>query len=190
MLLGYARVSTKEQNLNRQIDKLIEFGVEDRHIFKEKITGSKSDRKEYKKLMEYIKPGDKLVVAELTRLGRSTKELINIMEQLKANDIELISLKENIDTTTSTGKLIFNMFSILAEFERDLIVERTKEGLKSARARGRLGGRPKAKKENIERAKYLYSLGTMSITDICTMCNISKSTLYNYMKGEGVGEGE
>ena len=180
MIFGYARVSTEEQNLNRQLDQLKEAGVE--KVYKEKITGTKKDRPELNKLLEYARKGDVIVIADLTRLSRSTKDLISLSEQLKEKGIELISLKETIDTTTATGKMMFGMLSVLAQFERDQISERTKEGLKSARARGKQGGRPTTDKKNIDNALMLYDDGKMSIADICTMCKISKNTLYNYVR--------
>ncbi|MDR3598506.1 recombinase family protein [Clostridium sp.] len=181
MMFGYARVSTEEQNLNRQLDQLKEAGAE--KIYKEKITGTKKDRPELTKLLEYAREGDTIVITDLTRISRSTKDLISLVEDLGTKGINLKSLKENwLDTTTSQGKLMFTIIAGLSQFERDLISERTKEGLKSARARGKVGGRPTTDKKNIDNALMLYDDGKASITDICTMCKISKNTLYNYIR--------
>ena len=180
MKFGYARVSTEEQNLDRQLDQLKVAGVE--KIYKEKITGTKKDRPELQKMLDYAREGDIIVISDLTRLSRSTRDLISISEQLKEKGIELVSLKETLDTTTATGKMMFGMLAVLAQFERDQISERTKEGLKSARARGKTGGRPTVDKKNIENALVLYDDGKVSVSDICTMCNISKNTLYNYIR--------
>lgn len=181
MIFGYARVSTEEQNLNRQLDQLKEAGAE--KIYKEKITGTKKDRPELKKLLDYAREGDTIIITDLTRISRSTKDLISLVEELGARGINIKSLKESwLDTTTAQGKLMFTIMAGLSQFERDLISERTKEGLKSARARGKQGGRPRVDKGNIERALMLYDLGNVSIVDICTMCKISKNTLYNYIR--------
>jgi len=183
MLLGYARVSTDDQNLDRQIDQLKEHGVDAQYIYLEKMTGTKKDRPQLKKLMDYARPGDIIVIADLTRISRSTKDLISLVEELGNRGINLKSLKESwLDTSTAQGKLMFTIMAGLAQFERDLISERTKEGLKSARARGRKGGRPTIKQENIDRALMLYDTQKVPIQEICDMCNISKNTLYNYIR--------
>lgn len=181
MIFGYARVSTEEQNLNRQLDQLKEAGVE--KVYKEKITGTKKDRPELSKLLEYARKGDTIVITDLTRISRSTKDLFALVDELGERGINIKSLKETwLDTTTAQGKLMFTIMAGLSQFERDLISERTKEGLKSARARGKQGGRPTTDKKNIDNALMLYDDGKMSIADICTMCKISKNTLYNYIR--------
>lgn len=180
-VFAYARVSTQDQNLNRQIDKLTEYGVHKSDIYKEKITGTKKSRPELDRLLNDVEAGDKIIITELARLGRSTRDLMNISEQLETKGVELHSLKENIDTTTSTGKAMFGMLSVMAQFERDIISERTHEGLKSARARGRVGGRPKISSKDIERALILYDSKDLSINDICELVGISKPTLYKYV---------
>lgn len=180
-VFAYARVSTQDQNLNRQIDKLTEYGVHKSDIYKEKITGTKKSRPELDELLNDVEAGDKIVITELARLGRSTRDLMNISERLESKGVELHSLKENIDTTTSTGKAMFGMLSVMAQFERDIISERTHEGLKSARARGRVGGRPKTASKDIERALILYDAKDLSVNDICDLVGISKPTLYKYV---------
>lgn len=139
---GYARVSTQEQELARQIDALKNYGVDE--IFTEKMTGTKSDRPELNNLKNKLRNGDTVVIESLSRLGRSTKDLLNLIEEWEKQNIKLISLKENIDTTTPTGKLLITVLSAISQFERDITVQRTNEGLQAARARGRKGGRPKS----------------------------------------------
>src|SRR5947209_10319726 len=141
MLIGYARVSTADQTLNLQKDALEKIGCS--KIFTDIISGSTTERKGLDEALEYVREGDTLVVWRLDRLGRTLKHLIETITDLNKRNIGFKSITENIDTTTSTGKLIFHIFGSLAEFERDLIRERTKAGLHAARARGRRGGRPK-----------------------------------------------
>ncbi|MBD5116285.1 MAG: recombinase family protein [Ruminococcaceae bacterium] len=173
---GYARVSTDAQNLNRQLDALKEFGVDT--IYNEKMTGTKKDRPELNKLLERITEGDTVVIESLSRLGRSTKDLIELTELFKSKGVRLVSLKESIDTESSTGKLLFTLMSALAQFERDTIADRTREGLRSARSRGRTGGRPKANPDNIKKAVKLYKTQQYSIKEIEELTGVKKSTLY------------
>src|SRR6266704_1041561 len=142
MLIGYARVSTNEQNLDLQRDALRKAGVTAKHIFTDKITGTKEERPGLTEALSHLREGDTLVVWRLDRLGRSLKHLIETVTALKQQGIAFKSITENIDTATATGQLVFHIFGALAEFERNLIRERTIAGLESARARGRLGGRP------------------------------------------------
>lgn len=144
-ILGYARVSTEQQNLDRQLDALKKYGCD--MIFNEKMTGTKKDRPELKRMLERMTAGDIVVIESLSRLGRSTKDLIELTELFQSKGVNLVSLKESIDTSTSTGKLLFTLMSAIAQFERDVIADRTRKGLRSARARGRVGGRPKANLE-------------------------------------------
>lgn len=182
MIFGYARVSTLEQNLDRQTDALKVSGAE--KIFKEKITGTKEDRPQLNKMIEQLRSGDIIVIESLSRLGRSTRNLISLMEKLNGMGVNVISLKESINTTTPTGKLIFTMFSAFAQFERDIIVERTKEGLESARARGRVGGRKEKLDQRAKETVFdLYKAKKMSVGDICKMFGISKPTLYRIIEG-------
>jgi len=173
MFIGYARVSTEKQNLDRQVDALKEAGCE--KIFVDKISGNVKDPAELTKAKEHLSKGDTLVVTSLTRLGRSLKNLIEEVNQLKDQEIGFNSLKESIDTSTATGKLVFHVFGALAEFEADLISERTQAGLASARARGRTGGRPaKLNNKQIERLKELYEKKEMTVKEICKLMGISK----------------
>lgn len=179
MKIGYARVSTVEQNLDLQIDALKKAGCE--KVFSDKASGVRSDRVGLSDALEFARAGDSLVVWKLDRLGRSLKDLITTVNTLHTREIGFVSLQENIDTTTSGGKLVFYIFGALAEFERDIIRDRTQAGLHAARSRGRQGGRPpKLNKKQIAMAKKLMKDETNSIKDICATLNISKTTLYRY----------
>lgn len=175
-VFGYARVSTEAQNLDRQLDALKNYGVD--IIYNEKITGTKKNRPELTKLLDRITEGDIVVVESLSRLGRSTKDLIELTEIFQSKGVNLVSLKEAIDTNSPTGKLLFTLMSAIAQFERDVIVDRTREGLKSARARGRTGGRPRADPEQVKKAVKLYKTEQYSIREIEELTGIKKSTLY------------
>jgi DNA invertase Pin-like site-specific DNA recombinase len=178
-IFGYARVSTEAQNLDRQIDALEKYGVN--QIYNEKMTGTKRDRPELNKMLERMTAGDTVVIESLSRIGRSTKDLIELMELMELfqqKGVNLISLKESIDTTTSTGKLVFAIFSAIAQFERDVIADRTKEGLKAARARGRVGGRPKIDSEITKKAVKLYHSGQYSLKEIEELTGVKRSTVY------------
>lgn len=179
-IYGYARVSTNQQDLSRQIDLLRQYNCNE--ILTEKITGTKTDRPELDRLKDKVRPGDIVVVESFSRLGRSTKNLIDLVNYFEENNIKLISNKEDFDTSTPQGKLMMTVFQAFSQFERDLIVERTKEGLKSARARGRKGGRPKVKQKQIEKAIKLYKSKEYSVREIEEMTNISRATLYRYLK--------
>jgi DNA invertase Pin-like site-specific DNA recombinase len=160
MKVGYARVSNKDQVLDRQIDILVGQGqgIDERNIYQEKITDTHRERPELNRLISELKPGDVMIVAELTRLSRSTHDLFTIVEQIQHKGVDIKSITESwLDTTTPQGKLMFTLFAGLAQFERDLISQRTKEGLQAAKARGRLGGRPtKRNSPQAENAKILY----------------------------------
>jgi DNA invertase Pin-like site-specific DNA recombinase len=173
---GYARVSTEQQNLDRQLDALKKHGVD--MIYNEKMTGTKKDRPELNKMLDRMTEGDTVVIESLSRLGRSTKDLIELTELFHSKGVHLVSLKEAIDTNTSTGKLLFTLMSAIAQFERDTIADRTREGLKAARARGRTGGRPKTDSDIIKKAVKLYNTQQYSIKEIEDMTGIKKSTLY------------
>ena len=180
-LVGYARVSTNEQDDALQTDALKQIGC--KKIFSDKMSGARADRPGLTEALEYMREGDTLVVWRLDRLGRSLKQLIETVNTLEGRGIGFKSLTEEINTTSSGGKLIFHIFGALAEFERNLIRERTQAGLEAARARGRKGGRPKKlDKEKRELAKKLYTEKQYSIKQICEMIGVSKSTLYSYLK--------
>ena len=173
---GYARVSTEQQNLDRQLDMLTQYGVD--HIFNEKMNGTKRDRPELNKLLDRLMAGDTVVVESLSRLGRSTKDLIELVELFEKKQVHLVSLKEQIDTSTPAGKLLFTLMSAIAQFERDVIAERTREGLNAARARGRVGGRPRTNEQKVRQAVKLYQTGQYSVREIEELTGVKKSTLY------------
>jgi DNA invertase Pin-like site-specific DNA recombinase len=181
MLIGYARASTSEQTLHLQRDALDKIGCS--KIFTDTASGAKPERTGLNEALEYVREGDTLVVWRLDRLGRSLKHLIEAITDLNNRKMGFKSITESIDTTTSGGKLIFHIFGALAEFERDIIRERTNAGLQAARARGRKGGRPKSltgKKQGM--AQELYNNKTNSIREICKTLNISRATLYRYIQ--------
>ncbi len=184
MFIGYARVSTISQNLDMQIQALEKAGCE--KIYAEKITGSGIERPVYQEMKEFLRDGvDTIVVYKLDRLGRSLKHLIVEIQEFQQRGIGFKSLQEHIDTTSSGGKLFFHIFAAMAEFERDLIRERTQAGLAAARARGRMGGRPsKLNEAKILAIRRLYADKNNQIGDICQMFGISKATLYRVVKLE------
>jgi DNA invertase Pin-like site-specific DNA recombinase len=188
MKIGYARVSTKDQSYDLQVDALTEAGCT--KIYKEVVSGAKSERVVLNEVLNILRPADVLVVWKLDRLGRSLKHLIELVNKLVEMNIGLQSLNDPVDTTSSHGRLIFNIFASLAEFERDIIRERTQAGLTAARSRGRMGGRPKGISKNAEAKTYaaaaLYSEGALSVKEICQQIGISKCTLYNYLRHRGV----
>ena len=180
MVIGYARCSTADQNLDWQLDALNKKGCE--RIYQEKISGTKKDRPELGKMLDALRAGDTVVICELTRLSRSTKDLFELVERISNAGANIKSLKEAwLDTTTPQGKLLFTIFAGVSQFERDLTYERTMEGLAAARARGRKGGRPKANPKAIEQALALYDAGTIPIKDILATTGIGKATLYAYI---------
>lgn len=187
MLVGYARVSTDEQDFALQKDALLKEGC--KKIFSDKMSGAKSKRPGLNEAINYMREGDVLIVWKLDRLGRSLKQLIETINILEKGKIGFKSLTEEINTTTPGGKLIFHIFGALAEFERNLIRERTKAGLAAARARGRVGGKKKALDSKGQKRLFkLYDdvdpngVRKYSVKEICQMIGISKATLYVYLK--------
>jgi DNA invertase Pin-like site-specific DNA recombinase len=183
MLIGYARVSTQDQTLDLQTDALKRADCE--KIFTDTTSGAKSERPGLQEAMNHLRAGDTLVVWRLDRLGRTLKHLIATITDLSDKGIGFKSLQENMDTTTSGGKLIFHIFGALTEFEREVIKERTNAGLQAARVRGRLGGRPKLQAldpKKIALAKKLYADGNMPVREICDTLHIGRSTLYRYVQ--------
>jgi DNA invertase Pin-like site-specific DNA recombinase len=190
MNIGYARISTQEQNFNLQLDALKDAGC--KKIFKEAVSGVKKERLELSKALEALREGDTLVVWKLDRLGRSLKELIEIVNDLHERKIFFHSLSDHINTTSSQGRLIFNIFGSLAEFERELIRERTMAGLQAARSRGRTGGRkPGLSKEFQDKAasvKLTYDSKQKSVAEMCKIFGMSTATLYKcirWVEGNG-----
>jgi len=181
MLIGYARVSTDDQNLDLQMDALNKAGCD--RILEDHMSGAKAERPGLQEVLNYARAGDTIVVWRLDRLSRSLKDLIEMVTLLESKGIGLKSLQEAIDTASSSGKLIFHIFGALAEFERNLIRERTLAGLQAARARGRKGGRPKSlDKDKQALVVKLYEEKKHTIKQICQMMGISKPTLYKYIK--------
>ena len=191
MRIGYARVSTKDQSFDLQVDALQKAECEE--VFREVASGAKTERPVLDDLLSRLRAGDVLVIWKLDRLGRSLKHLVTLATELMERKIGLISLNDPIDTTTPQGRLVFNIFASLAEFERDLIRERTQAGLKAARARGRKGGRPRGLSKKAEAkalaAETLYREGKLSVQAICDQLDISKPTLYAYLRHRDVKTG-
>ena len=184
MLIGYARVSTEEQNLDSQRDALKSAGCE--KIFTDQISGTKARRPGLEEALSHLRSGDTLVVWRLDRLGRSLRHLIDTVTSLQEQGVEFKSLTEAIDTTTSGGKLVFHIFGALAEFEREIIRERTRAGLTAARYRGKLGGRrKKLTAKQLEMAHSLYDNKTHTVDEICKTLGIGRTTFYRYL---GAGE--
>jgi DNA invertase Pin-like site-specific DNA recombinase len=186
MLIGYARISTHEQTLDLQKDALQKVGCE--QIFTDTVSGSKSERKGLTEALSHLRSGDTLVVWRLDRLGRSLRDLIDTITHLGNRGVGFKSLQENIDTTTSGGKLVFHIFGALAEFEREIIKERTRAGLESARSRGKVGGRPRAlTQKEVQILNNMAADKSLTVSDICKTLGIGRTTFYRYVK---VGERE
>ena len=183
MRIGYARVSTQDQNLSLQLDALTGAGC--KAIFQEKVSGKTKERPELIKCFQKLNSGDELVVWKLDRLGRSLKDLIELVDQLNGKGIIFISLQDSINTSTPTGRFTFNLFAFLAEFERDIIKERTAAGVAAARARGRSGERPKGLSKSAlskaKSAKVLYEKGEQTVEEIAKSMSISVATAYRYI---------
>jgi len=188
MKIGYARVSTREQNLDLQVDALKAAGCE--RVYQDVASGTKTARPALDELLGQLRAGDVLVIWKLDRMGRSLKHLVELVGSLMERKIGLLSLNDPIDTTSAQGRLVFNLFASLAEFERELIRERTQAGLSAARARGRVGGRPKGLSPKAEAtalaAETLYRERKLSVAAIAQKLHISKSTLYSYLRHRGV----
>lgn len=186
-VFGYARVSTLDQKLDAQKDALLKFGCE--KIYFEKASGKNLNRPELHKLLDSLREKDVFVIYKLDRLARSLKDLIELVNVLASKNVEFVSISDGINTSTAVGKLMFHLVGAFAEFERNIISERTRAGLESARARGRTGGKPKgispeAQKKAI-RAKQLYDQKNISVEEICKLLEIkSKTTLYKYLNFE------
>lgn len=183
MKLGYARVSTADQSLDLQLDALKAAGCTPPHIYTDTIGGSTAARPGLEQLRSHLRPGDTLVVWRMDRLFRSLKHMIELTEWLREQAIEFQSLAEQLDTSTPAGRLIFTVFASIGEFERDLIRERTVAGLAAARARGRIGGRPrKLTPKDIGSAQALYDGGRTPVLEICRLFKISKTTFYQNVR--------
>lgn len=180
MYIGYARVSSQGQNLDMQLQALTNAGCID--IFQEKISGKRKNRPELDDMLKMMRAGDTVVVYKLDRIGRSLKHLLELFELFEREGVHFKSLHENIDTSTPTGRLIFHVMAALAEFEREMIVERTKGGRDAARARGKVGGRPTVDKKQLDKALKLYDSKAYQVKEIAKLTGISHTTLYRYIK--------
>lgn len=181
MLIGYARVSTDEQNLNLQIDALEQASCS--KIFTDTLSGANFNREGLKQALDYAREGDTLIIWRLDRLGRSLKDLIELVQNIEARGISLRSLHEQLDTSSATGKLIYHVFGALAEFERNLIRERTQAGLRAAKARGRIGGRPhKLSEQDKLEIQTLANSGYITIQQIAHRYGVSRATIYSTLK--------
>lgn len=185
-LVGYARVSTTDQDPALQRDALAEIGC--LRVYQDHCSGARSDRPQLAAALEFLREGDVLVVWRLDRLGRNLMHLIDLTNDLAARGIGFRSLTEHIDTTTAVGQLVFHLFGALAEFERNLLIERTQAGLAAARARGRVGGRPKKiTPKKLAAAKDLLARGDRSVTDVAITIGVGRSTLYRALEGTEMG---
>jgi DNA invertase Pin-like site-specific DNA recombinase len=185
MKIGYARVSTQDQSLDLQTDELKRAGCQ--QIFQEKVSSAK-ERPQLTKMLEQLRKGDTVTVYKLDRLGRSLRELVNLIAQMQEMGIEFVSLKDSIDTSTPQGRFFLNIFASLAEFERDIIRERTNAGLAAARARGRLGGRKKGlSKEAIKKAETAVILykDNRTAEEIAGIIGVGRATVYRYLEAMG-----
>lgn len=182
---GYARVSTEAQEEARQLDLLMgQYGVAKADLYIDKKTGKTLDREQFQQLQKVLRPGDVVVVESFSRLSRSTKDLLALLEQWRVNQISCVSHKENMDFSTPTGKLMLTFLAAIAEFERSLITERVREGLAAARARGRCGGRPRTDKKKLGSAMKLYRAKTHSLHEIAELTGVSKSVISRAVRAE------
>ena len=193
MKKAYARISTTAQNIDSQIDELQKHGYDE--IYTDEASGKNTKRPELEKMLQSLRKGDKVIIYRLDRLGRSLSDLLRLMKSFEEQEVALVSLSENINTTTVTGKLVFNIFASIADFERNLIIERTKIGLKAAKARGRMGGRKKGYSEEAkgkaemaynlyqsEKSKDKQSCATKrSVNQLARIVGVSRKTFYNYV---------
>lgn len=183
---GYARVSTRHQHEDRQVKALSEYGIRQEDIYVDKVSGLKEHRPALDKLLSLLQEGDTVVVSSFDRLARSTKQLLELAERFQKEGVRLVSMKENLDTSTPQGKLFFTISAAFAEFERSLIEERREEGTEIAREKGVKFGRPQSSEEKIEAAISLYLDGKLSVDSIAKTCGVSRATIYNKLKARGI----
>ncbi len=195
MIFGYARVSTQEQNLDLQLDALLKEGIPQKNIYTDKVSSTKEDRKNLIKLLNYVREGDTIVVWKLDRLARSLIHFTKLMTEFEEKGVKFKSITEPfIDTTekSSHSEFIINIFAALAQLERDIIIERTKAGLESARRRGKVLGAPKGiSKKNQQKAvlcEEYFKEGKMTVSEICERLDISRATYYKYIRYRGLSE--
>jgi len=177
--IGYARVSSKDQNLDGQLDMLKAAGCQ--KVYADKTSGVSESRPEWDRLLEFIRPGDSVVVAELSRMTRSLSHLLTLVDEFKKKEIHLVSLRENIDTTSATGRAFIGMMGVINQMERELKSERAAAGRSAARARGKTGGRPKTSTEKLEKARILYEDGGYTAADLCKTFEIGRRTFFRHL---------
>lgn len=188
---GYCRVSSASQNLDRQIEALREQGIEDRHIFCDKVSGVREHKPGFEEMMTHLREGDTVLVLSFDRLARSVKQLLEIVETFDNMGVNLVSIHEEIDTTTAHGKFFFTVSAAFAAFERDMIKERQRKGIAVAKKQGRIQGRPRVDAESLEQAVTLYRSGKYSVSKIAGMTGISRNSLYRALGERGItGERE
>lgn len=187
-LFGYARVSTVDQNLDRQIDELVKYGIQEDHLYTDKFTGSTMNRPAFEVMNHRLREGDIVITESLSRLSRTTKDLLHVIEDWQKRKITYISLKESIDFSTSTGKLILTVMASISEFERNIMKERVKEGIDAARARGRVGGRKSTDAVKLAKAMKLYDAQTHSLAEIKDVTGVSQSVLYRALRKRNISE--
>lgn len=186
MKFFYARVSTIEQNLARQLEQAKELGIPQENIYTDKLSGKDTKRPALQELLKYLREGDVLYISSFDRLARSTKDLLSLAEELESKGVSLVSLKENLDCTTPQGKLMFTMFAAFAEFERSIIKERQAEGIAIAKRDGRLTGRPRVDKEKLDIACTMYESGKYKMKEIEAATGISYGTIYRQINKLGI----
>jgi DNA invertase Pin-like site-specific DNA recombinase len=177
--VGYARVSTPDQNLDAQLDALAQAGC--LKTFTDQVSGTTALRPGWERLMAYVRPGDMVVITELSRMSRSLAHLLEVVRTFEAQEIELVSLREHIDTATATGRCFLAMMGAMAQMERELKAERTAAGRAAAKARGRTGGRPRTDPEKLEHARILYLHSDKTAADVCRTVGIGRRTLFSYL---------
>lgn len=187
-LFGYARVSTLDQNLDRQIDELVKYGVQEDHLYTDKFSGATMNRSAFEAMNQRLRQGDVIITESLSRLSRTTKDLLNVIEDWQHRKITYISLKESIDFSTSTGKLILTVMASISEFERSIMKERVREGINAARARGRFGGRKPTDAGKLSKAIKLYDARTHSLAEIKDITGVSQSVLYRALRTRNLPE--
>ena len=179
-LIGYARVSYSSQNLDAQIDSLKHVGCE--KIFTDKVSGTARERTGWTELMNYVRSGDMLVISELSRMSRSLSHLLEIVDDLKKRQVDLKSLRENIDTSTATGRAFLSIMGAVSQMELEIKAERAEAGRAAAKARGKSGGRPRTDPDKLEQARILYINSDKSAHKVCELFGFSRRTLFSYMK--------
>ena len=177
--VGYARVSSSAQKLDAQFDALKQTGCH--KVFADCVSGSKADRPGWEQLIAYVRPGDRVIVTELSRMSRSLMHLLEVVKTFEHQDIEIVSLRENIDTSTATGRGFLAMMGVMAQMERELKAERTAAGRAAAKARGRTGGRPRTAPDKLAEARILYLHSDRTAAEVCHTVGIGRRTLFSYL---------